>query len=365
MRVEEYRGVPFLYREKELSFLIKWFSEPPQRILFVYGPKSSGKTTIIEYIVEKELLGEGKLKKDKYWVKYINLRGKLISSYNSFLEALIMPNEDGGDKSAELSASINLGVIMLSARRVKEIKERRINLFDVLLEKIEEEKERGRIPIIIIDEIQKLRDIYIRNGNGERELLKEFLNFCISLTKERHLSNVAILTSNTVFVERIYNDAKMKETSEFMKISHLSRDEVYEWLSEEERIKGKDIELIWEYVGGNISRIMKILREYKEGASLKTLLDRERWLAYTEIVDYIGRGGFKDEEVEKFVNICEEITVKGAFELNVRDIADYVGIIDRWSEKEILFYDPLELRVMGNSRIYEKGMELLLERRNV
>lgn len=25
-------------------------------------------------------------------------------------------------------------------------------------------------------------------------------------------------------------------------------------------------------------------------------------------------------------------------------------------------YDPLELMVMGNSRIYEKGMEILLER---
>ena len=361
MRVEEYRGVPFLYREKEISFLIKWFSEPPQRILFVYGPKSSGKTTIIEYIVEKELLGEGKLKKDKYWVKFINLRGKLISSYNSFLEALIMP-KDEGDKSAELSASINLGVIVLSARRVKEIKERRINLFDVLLEKIEEEK--GRIPIMIIDEIQKLRDIYIQNGNGERELLKEFLNFCIRLTKEKHLSNVAILTSNTVFIERIYNDAKMKKTSEFMKISHLSKDEVYEWLSEVEGIKGKDIELIWEYLGGCIIDIYKVINKMKNnGISLQEILEQEKWLAYTKILDYIGRGGFKDEEIEKFVNICEEITVKGAFELNVSDIADYVGIIDKWAEKEILFYDPLELKVMGNSRIYEKGMELLLERR--
>ena len=361
MRVEEYRGVPFLYREKELSFLIKWFSEPPQRILFVYGPKSSGKTTVIEYIVEKELLGEGKLKKDKYWVKYINLRGKLISSYNSFLEALIMP-KDEGDKSTELSASINLGVIMLSARRVKEIKERRINLFDVLLEKIEEEKERVRIPIIIIDEIQKLRDIYIRNGNGERELLKEFLNFCIRLTKEKHLSHVVILTSNTVFIERIYNDAKMKKTSEFMKISHLSKEEVYEWLGGVEGMRDEDIGLIWEYVGGCIIDIYKVINEVRNnGIGLREVLERERWLAYTEIVDYIGRGGFKDDEVEKFVNICEEITVKGAFELNISDIADYVGIIDRWAEKEVLFYDPLELKVYGNNRLYEKGMEVLLD----
>jgi hypothetical protein len=36
--------------------------------------------------------------------------------------------------------------------------------------------------------------------------------------------------------------------------------------------------------------------------------------------------------------------------------------LQKWSEKEILFYDPLELKVTGNSRIYEKGLELLLER---
>jgi hypothetical protein len=167
-----------------------------------------------------------------------------------------------------------------------------------------------------------------------------------------------------VFIERIYNDAKMKETSEFMKINHLNRDEVYEWLGEIEGIRDEDIRLIWEYLGGNISRIMKALREYKKGGNIRDYLEREKWLAYTEIVDYIGRGGFKDNEVEKFINICKEITIKGTFELNVRDIADYVDIIDRWAEKEILFYDPLELKVMGNSRIYEKGMELLLQRLN-
>jgi len=61
-----------------------------------------------------------------------------------------------------------------------------------------------------------LRDIYI---NSERELLKEFLNFCVSLTKEKHLSHVVILTSNTVFIERIYIDARMKKTSVFKKLS--------------------------------------------------------------------------------------------------------------------------------------------------
>ena len=80
---------------------------------------------------------------------------------------------------------------------------------------------------MIIDEIQKLEDVYI---NDKRELLKEFLNFCVSLTKEKHLSHVLILSSNTIFIERIYNDAKLKETSRFKKIDHLSKEKVQEWL---------------------------------------------------------------------------------------------------------------------------------------
>jgi AAA+ ATPase superfamily predicted ATPase len=359
MRVEEYRGVPFLYREKELSFLIKWFSEPPQRILFVYGPKSSGKTTIVSYIIENYFITNS-----EYWVKYINLRETLIGSYDSFLDAFFVEIDD---EDEEVGSRFGINAFGFKAEIYRKIKRKQINLFRAFLSEIEAiVKQKGKKSIMIIDEIQKLRDIYIRNGNGERELLKEFLNFCISLTKERHLSNVAILTSNTVFIERIYNDAKMKKTSEFVKINHLSKDEVYEWLGEIEGIRGKDIELIWEYVGGCIIDVYKVISKVRNnGISLREVLERERWLAYTEIVDYIGRGGFKDEEIEKFVNICKEITVKGAFELNVSDIADYVGVIDRWSEKEILFYDPLELRVIGNSRIYEKGMELLLERRKV
>jgi AAA+ ATPase superfamily predicted ATPase len=269
------------------------------------------------------------------------------------------------DNGKERGGKVGINVLGFKAEVYQKVKSKQLNLFKVFIEEIERVVRRGkRRGVIIIDEIQKLRDVYIRNGNGERELLKEFLNFCVSLTKERHLSNVAILTSNTVFIERIYNDAKMKKTSEFMRIGHLSKDEVYEWLREVEGMRDGDIELIWEYLGGCIIDIYKVITKLRNNeVNLREILERERWLAYTEIVDYIGRGGFKDEEVEKFISICEEIIVKGAFELNVKDIADYVDVIDRWAEKEILFYDPLELKVMGNSRIYEKGMELLLERR--
>jgi len=356
MKVEEYRGVPFLYREKEISFLIKWFSEPPQRILFIYGPKSSGKTTIIEYFIENKLLESGK---HQYWLKYINMRRKFINNYRNFLDSFILPS-DVYEEEIKKDRQIGIRVFKVSKSRIERIRRKEMDFSEALIEEVSEEKEKGKKPIIIVDEIQELRDVYIENGNNERQLLKKFLSFSVSLTKELHLSHVVILTSNTVFIERIYNDAKMKETSEFMKIGHLSRDEVYEWLGEVEGIKGEDIELIWEYVGGNISRIMKTLREYRKGVDIRAYLERERWLAYTEIDEYLA--SFDGDEEAFFIEVARKVINNGYYSIeglkeNRREI------LHRWAEKEILFYDPLELKVMGNSRIYEKGMELLLERR--
>ena len=47
MKIETYRGAPFVDREEEIEFFLEWFDDVPQRLLLVYGPKSSGKTTVI------------------------------------------------------------------------------------------------------------------------------------------------------------------------------------------------------------------------------------------------------------------------------------------------------------------------------
>ena len=356
MKIETYRGAPFVDREEEIEFFVDWFDDVPQRILFVYGPKSSGKTTVIEYVIEKRLLSEKEWwSKSKYWVKYINLRRKLISNYATFLHSFIFP-EDVYKETVETDGKFSLKFFSLQRKVLQEIEKKERDLFEELMRKMEEESKNKRC-ILIIDEIQKLQEIYI---NSSRELLKEFLNFCVSLTKEKHLSHVVILTSNTVFIEKIYNDARLKETSEFKKIDHLKKKQAKEWLKRE-GFKDEDIELVWEYIGGVIPRILKVIRAYKKGKDLREFLEREKWLAYTEIVDYMARERFSDKEVMQFEDIGKEILRKGYFELR-KDRVHYLPIIEKWAEKEILFYDPLELKVTGNNRIYEKGIEVLLSK---
>ncbi len=353
MRLETFRGAPFVDREEETEFFVDWFNRVPQRILWVYGPKSSGKTTVISYVIDNYLLK----KKEKFWVKYFNLRQALITSYDSFLDTFFVEVEEG---EGEVSGKIGINVFGFKAEVWERIRRRKLNLFKVFIEELERIREGGKRCVIVVDEIQKLRDVYIENGNGERELLKEFLNLCVSLTKELHLSHVLILTSNTVFIERIYNDARMKETSEFKKIGHLRKEQVEEWL-ESEGLKAKEIDLVWDYLGGSIPRILKMLENYRNRIDLKDYLEREAWLAYTEIVNFLRK--LKDREIlEAFKRIGREIVEHGFYRVKVMESEEINYVIESFTEREILFYDPLELKVTGNSRIYEKGIEILLSK---
>ena len=45
----------FIIRRRELAFLDSWIAERPNNLLFMYGPKSSGKTTLLMEFVRRNL----------------------------------------------------------------------------------------------------------------------------------------------------------------------------------------------------------------------------------------------------------------------------------------------------------------------
>jgi len=271
------------------------------------------------------------------------------------LESFIQPTLEKEKKKEKLSARISIGIFEMKGEILNEVKERKRDLFDVMINEIDKISKEGKQPILIIDEIQTLEDIYI---NGDRELLKEFLNFCVSLTKETHLSHVVILSSNTIFINRIYSDAKLKETSRFFKVDHLDKSIVVEWLISE-GFKDDEIELIWDYLGGSISQIQRMMFEKKEFNTLEEYLEHRAFLAYTEIMHFLNFSGKINKEERKLLyDVCRSIIENGYFK--PKD-DKYRTVIEKFSEVEILFFDPLTLEVKGNSRIYEKGMEKLVD----
>ena len=83
--------------------------------------------------------------------------------------------------------------------------------------------------MIIIDELQALEGLYM-NGHKDREIIKELFNFFVAITKESHLCHVIIGSSDGYFIERIYNDSKLRKTSAFLKVDYLDKEQTMYWL---------------------------------------------------------------------------------------------------------------------------------------
>ena len=356
-----FRQKKLIDRENDMSFLLEWFEKVPDEILWIYGPKSSGKTTLIEYVVENELFEDfWKFKpKKNYWIRYMNLREYLISSYDSFIEAFVKPTPEKSKKTEEINARINIGIFEIEGKKLEEVRERKRDLFKVMAGELQDIAKNKRV-ILIIDEIQTLQEIYM---NGDRELLKEFLNFCVRLTKELHLCHVVILSSNTVFIDRIYNDAKLKVTSEFYKIEHLDKGTTIEWLKEE-NFSDEDISLIWEYLGGCIPLIQRMMRNKDRFNSLEEFLKDQQLGAWSEIIDYL-QTDFDEDDFEIFDKISKDIVINGKYILEARNIKKEKEIVEKWCEKEMLFFEPRTREVRGNNRLYEKGLEKYLKQYNI
>ncbi|MDQ7032700.1 MAG: ATP-binding protein, partial [Desulfonauticus sp.] len=183
------------------------------------------------------------------------------------------------------------------------------------------------------------------------------------LTKEMHLSHVIILSSNTIFINRIYNDAKLKVTSKFKKIDHLSREDTFEYLEykirESSLVKEEDFEIIWDYLGGCIPLIQRLFRDVQEFGGVKECLEYAVKEARSEVVELMKR--FMDDKQRKiFKDVARQIIEKGCYLTQEDESRDYLEVIDFVSEREIFFYEPIDQKVVGNNRLYEKAFEKLI-----
>lgn len=65
----------FWDREREIRELKGIIESEPNSILFVYGPKSSGKSTLVEKVIEEIREEKKELFFDKYQIYWFDLRG--------------------------------------------------------------------------------------------------------------------------------------------------------------------------------------------------------------------------------------------------------------------------------------------------
>jgi AAA+ ATPase superfamily predicted ATPase len=303
----EYTNVSaFINRQEDIGYLKQWIEEEPKNILFFYGPKSSGKTTLIYKFVENYLNDE-----KQFSVKLFNLREVLLVNYEDFLQRFFQV-EDPQEKDTTQTRQYNLRVFTLTVQTQQKIKDRQLDPFDVMKAELKDLNSRGIRPIIIIDELQALDFIYF---NSQRELIKELINFFVAMTKESHLCHVLLSSSDGYFIEKLYNDSKLKKTSELFEVDYLPKEDIVYWLNNLEKesnikeftLSGSQIEYIWEYFAGSIweisSLLGRLLRVCHEGQvpdhKLQEIVERYMVQAKSYFEEYAGLETSKAELLQE------------------------------------------------------------------
>ncbi|CAN2040231.1 AAA family ATPase [Candidatus Magnetomoraceae bacterium gMMP-15] len=326
----------FINREQELRSLRNYCESAANSILFLYGSKSSGKTTVLFRLCEE-------LSKKKYYdIKFLNLRQIFLSSYEDFLQSFFkIRNSDENAIKTRLKRQYSLfGLFRLDAFTEKMLQQKREDPFLVMKQEIKSLISKKRQPVIIIDEFHKLRDIYL--PDKQKLLINELMNFFVSITKESHLCQVIIASSDAFFIEKVYNDSQLRKAGEFMELDYLKKSDVFKWLSnlkeynkiKEYTLELDEIEAIWDVVGGSPWEIYYILKEVFEHP-LTEIISKIKQERTAMIIDEIREDRQKYEPIFKLFSKKPVISTRDLMNIPKKILGNFV-------HNNILFYDPVK-----------------------
>lgn len=353
----------FINRETELMDLRTFIDKEPSEILFIHGPKSSGKTTLLyKFIGEVE-------KEQKLDVKFLNLREICTEftedfNYKDFLNMLFNVN-DKGEKKGKLETGINVGFFKINSEIEKKIQQGRVDPFKVMKKEFIRLKEKRIKPLLIIDELQALDKIYMNNGR-DRQLIIQLFNFFVAMTKESHLAHIIVASSDSYFINTIYTDSRLKKCSEFYKVDYLEKRDVMEWLLNLEKYSKirdytlcrEDAEKIWDVVGGSMWEIQILLSQLFKHP-IDDILARYKKKIMGMVAYYIGAGHKKEKTLKIFLN-KETATIKDFIDAGIE--ADEVEELLRdLVRNNILYFDPTEAIYYPQGKSYQRGIRLYFE----
>lgn len=375
MKNMEYKNEPaFINRIKDLEYLKAWIMERPKHILFFYGPKSSGKTTLINKFVEGHLSD-----RRMFSIKHFNLREVLLVNYEDFLQRFFQV-EDPEEKSSSQTRHYDLKVFKLTVESHQKIKNRQLDPFDVMKAELKSLNADGIKPIIIIDELQALDFIYF---NSQRELIKELLNFFVAMTKESHLCHVLLSSSDGYFIEKLYNDSKLRKTAKLFEVDYLLREDILYWLLHLEKesnirdyaLTEEQIEYIWEYFGGSIWEISNLLGDFlricQEGRvprdEMENIIQRYMIQARSYFEEYAALHTPRTELLRELIGaIHKSGYAKESFLGRLLDEQHFANKEDLQNElnhlvrNNFLYYNPVTAEYKLQGKSMEIGLEMFL-----
>ncbi len=355
----EVKDIPeFVNREKELNQIKALLSGRPNLIYFVYGPINSGKTALLTKVLEEM--------PENYRIFYINFRG-FEGGYTKFTRALF----ELGDKTLWEKIKSNLPVFSAAIEYVEKVAKKinsaielpgevirmlqvgdedpeKIDMFHYLEKVMERFVEKGKRPVFVLDEMQVLKGELNTVG---KPLLERLFNFMVRLTKEKHLCHCLCATSDCLFIEDIYSNARLEGRARYLLVDDLNREEAFEVY---EKFDFKNKELIWDYIGGKIGDMIILYEEKKRGLAedkaLKVLLrDTKNKLDWIRLRKLRKRDSGK--ELWEFLKVFRDR--KNVFKEEIEEDFDKLLF---WIEENVLFYNPLEGTVRPQSRLIERAI---------
>ncbi len=341
----------FVNREKEKKSLKAVLSGRPNLVYFVYGPINSGKTALINEVI-KEL-------SENYRVFYINFRG-FEGGYQKFTRVMFKVGDEGLWKKLcekldiisagveyveKLAKKINTGIVLpaefIRRLQVGDTQEDKVDVFNYLEEVMKRFNEKGFKPVLIFDELQVIREEI--NATG-MPLLARLFNFFVRMTKETHLCHCLCATSDCLFIEEIFSNARLDGRAKYLLVDDMEKDEAFEVY---EAFGFEDKELIWDYIGGKTGDVIGLFEEKKQGFSEKEALER---LLLNEIarLRWIEARLFNErKDAEKLWEFLKEFK-EGEKSVSFRENFDKLVY---WIKENVLFYNPLTGNVRPQSRL--------------
>ncbi|AMM54848.1 ATP-binding protein [Pyrococcus kukulkanii] len=321
----------FFDRERELKELMNLITYEPNMIIFVYGPINSGKTTLMEEFI-------GRLS-DKYVTFSINLRGRFIPTYEEFINVMFSIKKES---MAEIISEIIKSGLAYRGIPVPESILRKLLKYEedpfVFLEGyFNSLKEKGKIPILILDELQVIGDLKI-----DGPFIYSLFNFFIRLTKELHLAHVFVITSDSLFLEKIYGEAMLYGRADYFLVDDLDKNTTLKFLKEL-GLEDEEAEFVWSYFGG---KPVYLIEAVKHRDRLKEWCEKQLRIRTQMINSIIDMPGIADI-LREFLN-KETIPFDGKISEPVRELV----------RKNVLFVD------LPNGVIKPQGRLELLAIRN-
>jgi len=349
----------FINREKELNYLKEYINIHPESILFLHGPKSSGKTTLLYKFFEQIE------KQQKLDVKFLNLRKRFIPNYKDFLRIFFGVDYSKSREDVKEKREYDLKFFKLSVEVLKGMETGELDPFVIMETEFLKQTKKGIKPVVIIDELQSIDHIYMNNGK-DRQLIIELFNFFVAMTKESHLAHVIIASSDGYFLYTVYNDSRLKKTSEFYKVDYLIKEDVLEWLLNLEKyskikdytLTPEDAEKIWNTVGGSMWEIQHLLDQL-----FSNPLDEVLSLYLKKIKVMIGHYIGTDDKKEKILRLFltkEEANTRDFIQAGIakEELEDLLRDMVR---NNILYFDPTEGIYYPQGKSYQEGIRLFFQ----